>query len=318
MLSTDQSHLRKYLATLGVATIAGVISLSGLILRLQDDLLVTASELEALTPSAQRTLEQRQQYLGLGTTALPWFLTFGCLVGLGLCVYGLVGWSRRQVVTDELEDIARDRGKTELRRLTDAERVDRLEREVEPSPPLPDGAAVPQATAKSELSTPGEPSGRPRSQKDSAQAFQRAIETELQLAIAVEELLGSNYLIELGVEARKGNLRQQFDLVATSTEGRRQYVFELKYLRSFGKNYRSALSHGITTAAAGASLLGESVVPIVVLVFEDDPGQEVMNRARAYAQQLAGSFRTPPRVVFMSSDDIGGANLSPLRRALDL
>src|SRR4051794_15593633 len=115
MWSTDQSHLRKYLATLGVAIIAGVISLSGLFLRLQDDLLVKKEDLASLTPTARGTIERRQDYLGVATTALPYFLVGGCLLGASLTGYGLVGWAKRQKVADKLEDIARDKGEAELR-----------------------------------------------------------------------------------------------------------------------------------------------------------------------------------------------------------
>src|SRR3712207_1905937 len=100
MLTTDQSHLSKYLATLGVAIFAGTISLCGLFLKLQDDLLVKGSDLEALTKVAQATIERRQHYLDLGTAALPWFLAIGCLGGACLTAYGLRAWSKRQPVAD--------------------------------------------------------------------------------------------------------------------------------------------------------------------------------------------------------------------------
>jgi hypothetical protein len=56
MLTTDQSHLRKYLATLGVVIFAGVISLSGLFLRLQDDLLIKQSDLDVFQHLGDPTL----------------------------------------------------------------------------------------------------------------------------------------------------------------------------------------------------------------------------------------------------------------------
>jgi hypothetical protein len=45
MFSTDQSHLRRYLATLGVAIAAGTLSLAGLFFKLQQDLVVSRSTL---------------------------------------------------------------------------------------------------------------------------------------------------------------------------------------------------------------------------------------------------------------------------------
>lgn len=320
MLGTDQSHLRKYLATLGVAIIAGVVTVSGLFLRLQTDLLVSASDLSTLTPRARETIERRQFYIDLATTAMPWFLLAGCVVGLSLTAYGIVGWGKRQRVADELEDIARDRGQTELRQLTDSERVTRLEREIETSvaeaegrttsvEPLPPPTGQPsndESVARSPLSA-----GR-------ARAFHRTMEAELQLAIAVEQLLGAGYSIDIGVEIKRGTVRREFDLVATSRSTARRYVFELKYLSSFGKNFRFALASGITAAAAGASMLGGSAVPVVVIVYDDDPGVEQQGRAQEYANQLAATFASPPRVVFLSLEALHGADLTPLVRALDL
>ena len=49
MLSADASHLRKYLATLGVAIVVGTVSLTSLVMRLQAELLVKRSELAELT-----------------------------------------------------------------------------------------------------------------------------------------------------------------------------------------------------------------------------------------------------------------------------
>lgn len=319
-MSPDQSHLRKYLATLGVAIVAGVISVSGLFLRLQDDLLVSTSELATLTPLAREAIEQRQQYIDLATTALPWFLLGGCLLGLSLSAYGVIGWAKRQVVADELEDIARDRGKTELRQLSDSERVTRLERETDSSVAEANEVEVADAPAWPTTERPldGRSVSRGSSSTRAPRALQRTIEAELQLAVALEQLLGATYSIDLGVEVRQGEVRREFDLIATARSTGRRYVFELKYLTVFAKNYRSALSSGITTAAAGASLLGESAVPVVVIVYDEDPGEELRSKAQAYADQIAGSFRTPPRVAFLSFDALSGADLTPLTRVLEL
>ena len=96
MLSADASHLRKYLATLGIAIIAGTLSIAGLALRLQDALLVKQVDLVELTPQARETLERRQDYEGMIVVALPSFVVIGLLLGAGLATYGLVGWADRQ------------------------------------------------------------------------------------------------------------------------------------------------------------------------------------------------------------------------------
>jgi hypothetical protein len=143
MFSTDQTHLRRYFATLGVAIAAGTLSLAGLFLKLEQDLLVTKSALANLTPAARGALLSRQQYLSVGTAILPWFVMVGFLGGVGLSVYGLIGWSR---VIDEREDIGLHRERVELRQLTDVEKADKLDREAEESAgkPSPDSPQTPE------------------------------------------------------------------------------------------------------------------------------------------------------------------------------
>ncbi|MGY0390333.1 hypothetical protein ACWZJV_25465 [Nocardioides sp. WG-D5] len=281
---------------------------------------MSAAELATLTPPAREAIEQRQRYIELGTAALPWFLLVGCLFGLSLSGYGVIGWAKRQAVADELEDIARDRGKTELRHLSDSERITRLERESEilAAEANESDAAVASGSPATEGPLDAGSVSRGPSSARTARAFQRTIEAELQLAVALEELLGTTYSIDLGVEVRRGEVRYEFDLVATARSTGQRYVFELKYLSVFGKNYRSALSSGISTAAAGASLLGESAVAVVVVVYEEDPGEELRARAQAYADQIAGTFKAPPRVAFLSLEALSGADLSPLTRALEV
>lgn len=154
MFSTDQTHLRRYFATLGVAIAAGTLSLAGLFLKLQQDLLVTKSMLANVTPTARGALLRRQDYLSFGTFILPWFVLVGFLGGLSLSAYGLVGWARRQKIIDEREDIGLSKERAELRQLTEAEKEEKLDRDVEesagelagePSPALP---SVPETSMK--------------------------------------------------------------------------------------------------------------------------------------------------------------------------
>jgi hypothetical protein len=105
MFSTDPTHLRRYFATLGAAIAVGTFSVAGLFLNLQQDLLVTQSTFEKLTPTARAALMRRQEYLSFGTAILPWFVLVGFLSGIGLSVYGMAGWAKRQKVIDEREDI---------------------------------------------------------------------------------------------------------------------------------------------------------------------------------------------------------------------
>lgn len=304
MLTTDQSHLRKYLATLGVAIFAGVVSLSGLFFRVQSDLLVKQSDLNELTPGARETIERRQAYLDAATTILPWFLIIGCATGVGLAAYGLVGWARRQAVADEIEDIARDKGKTELRKLTDAERIQRLEEEAasavaeDEESGEADGPRVPnpEATERPSATVDG------RGQR-TTEAFQRMVQAELDLGNKLEALLGSRYRIELGVQASRGAAHQEFDILARPTGAGLQYVFEIKYTRQLTSAHRSMLDRAISQAAAGATLFERPTIPVVVFVYESAP-PAALAQVRAQGEQFAQSFGSRPRVLILSVQEL--------------
>jgi hypothetical protein len=187
MLSADASHLRKYLATLGVAIIAGTLSIAGLAMRLQNALLVKQVDLVELTPQARETLERRQDYEGIITVALPFFVLVGVLVGAGLAIYGLVGWADRQRRADELEDNALLKSRTEVRQLTEAEQHKKISNEVQAvlelsgiegagaySTASPDGRAVvetpdPQQQTSHPISEPETPSN-PKSEQPATQS----------------------------------------------------------------------------------------------------------------------------------------------------
>ena len=113
MLSTDQGHVTKYMTTLGVAMVAGTLTLAGLFLRVQEALLLPQGEIELLTPLAQSTMTRRQGYLDVATSILPYFVAVGTVAGLLLVAAGLFGWMKRQRISDTLEDIALEKGKAE-------------------------------------------------------------------------------------------------------------------------------------------------------------------------------------------------------------
>lgn len=130
LIGTENSHLRKYLTTLGVSIVAASIAFAGFFFRSQGDLLVESETISKLTPSARRTLERRQAYLELAAGALPWVLLVCISVGLFLAAWGIAGWAARQSVIDQKDDAERDRSTLEVRMLSRGEEAARRTREV--------------------------------------------------------------------------------------------------------------------------------------------------------------------------------------------
>ena len=134
LIGTENSHFRKYLTTLGVSVVAASLSLAGLFLRVQDDLVIENDKLSKLTLSAQDTIRLRQSYLSHATAVLP-YATLG-LVALGLtfALFGLVGWRKRQEISDQREEferdktrVERDKTRVELEQLSESTKAQNLE-----------------------------------------------------------------------------------------------------------------------------------------------------------------------------------------------
>lgn len=306
MIQTDQTHLRKYMTTLGVALVAGSISLAGLFFRLQGELLMTSKDLAATTPLARRTIEQRQGYLARATEVLPFVLAVGVLLGVCLAIYGLIGWARRQEVSDEIEDQAREKGKAELRGLSDLEKVARLEREaasavegedaVEPAAPSSESRGGASTQPPSVQTVP--PDGS-RLQTQSA-AMAAIAQLELTLAGKLIEAFPDPWVVSVGVEvSEKSGVRRQADFVVQGTQ--RSYVVELKW--SGGpRNIWSRVVEGIAQVVSFAEAMGPNVTPVLVIV--NEPGIQSGARVHQQIDDYVKLFRSTPRVLLLDRAEL--------------
>ena len=328
MLSADASHLRKYMATLGIAVIAGTVSVSMLLMRLPDEVLVPQSEIVGLTTTAQETVERRQQYASFVTLALPWFLLVGVAIGLTICIYGLRGWTQRQKVTDELEDIAREKGRTELRILTDAERTAKVEAEANVEAVLEEeaeaevvvsaeagkvtpngdeelGLPVDVGTVPPSVEPPQDQGGVLANRRErQTELAERTMHAELVLGAVLEEALRGTHHIDLGVEVSREGFRRVFDLVATpALKISSTFLFEIKYIRVVN-NFPSALADAITQSTLGAAMIGADAVPVAVVVYAGSLPAEQLDRLQKRAELLSSLQTVPPRVLILSEAEL--------------
>jgi hypothetical protein len=288
MFSTDQSHLRKYLATLGIAVAAGTLSLAGLFMRLQQDLLVTQPTLARLTSTARVALLQRQRYLAFGTSLLPFFVAIGFSGGLALASYGLVGWARRQQISDEREDIELRKGRAELLRMTDRERADKLDQEAKES----------AADISSALPPVERTSGTPITGDSTEQLishFRVEVATvENALVQKLRAIFGKGEVTAAARVRRGRDERITVDAVARTPESHQLVVFEVKYAAS--KNtVMSRAVEGLMQVARAASLL-DAKGALIVVVSDKATTQEIevwSSRVNA----IAGEYRSVTGVL---------------------
>jgi hypothetical protein len=336
MFSTDQSHFRKYLTTLGVAVMAGTLSLAGLFLRLQQDLLVSKSTLAGLPSNARDALVRRQDYLTIATWFLPWFVIAGSLGGLCLSIFGMVGWAQRQRVSDELEDIDLRKGRAEVRRMTDAEKADKIDREAEEasqspseqnSPPgqVAEGkGSVSPETGKTDPDKPrtegsGEDRPSAKGEASAENAIFSSIRTEYSL---IEQELAqklrsvyasSDVATDLVVRTITKN-RVEADAVVRPS-GPNTIVFELKYTRS-RNNAMNQIVSGLQNLARSTEAL--NATGVLVAIVNDAASQQEVDRWRAQAIELADTYKKVARIYVGRYADFKALSGAELLRQVGL
>ena len=314
LVGTENSHFRKYLTTLGVSLVAGSISFAGLSFKLQADLLVERSKIDSLTPIAQETLRQRQQYLHLATMALPYFLSAVVVVGLAMAIIGLKGWSRRQVVADSREEMEGRKLEVEIRQLTAQEKDEKID----------DEAREAVETKESDhmavhVVTPVESIGLDQSTEspsiDSAREVIRGAENKISKLLT--SLFG-DYRVRSDVYLQ-GERKYVFDVVVSASGNSPGYVFEIKYL-SRGWNLLSRVMDTGVRLATGVSLLersdGSRYIPVFVIVFEDHLYAIVKDRIDGYARDLVPALSVRLRILAISRRTLEAWNPNDLRRFL--
>lgn len=298
MLSSDTSHLSKYLTTLGVGIVAATFSIAGLFLRLQDDLLVSRKELAGLTPSAQDTIRRRQEILEFSTCALPWFLAVGLLLGLCVAAIGLAGWMKRQDQQDKADQIDSDLKEFQLRQVTETERRRAAEEEAR--------------IQESDSEPPTDETGSAKPEHPASAALQ----AELDVLHLVRDALDRTHDVELGVEVRRDDARHLIDVLARPRATGFQYVFDVKYLRHL-KTYRTTMRRAALQLAAAVETLGPDAIPCLVIAYGDSEPQQA-DRARALVDDLAADFLESLRVLVIAADDLQALDQQAFRSAFGI
>ena len=295
MFSVDQTHLRRYFATLGIAIAAGTLSLAGLFMQLQQELTVSQSTLATLTPTARNALLKRQEYLALGTTLLPWFVLVGFIGGIGLSVYGIIGWTKRQQILDEREDIGLRKDRFELRQLSENEKVVKLDQEAKES--------VPEATYSNAKTTSGQVSS----------ARETIMAVEILLIDKLTEEFGASHVKSASVVKTSTGLQQQVDAIVEFPR-RRPIFLEVKY----ASNERNALNRirdglmrisDLTAAVDGRGVL--------VLIWSDDFSVMKADQLRRRAEEMSFRFARPIRVYSARYSDFAALSAKEFADFID-
>jgi hypothetical protein len=121
----------KFIASAGIALIAGAVVVPWMFLREPFDLALEASKIPLLTQDSQNILHARQHLISVLIYALPKVSAGLLTAGVLLTVVGLVGWHSRQFVRDKSEDLAAKKLEEELKALSPKQIQEKAKNEVE-------------------------------------------------------------------------------------------------------------------------------------------------------------------------------------------
>ncbi len=225
MAQLEYGDYYKFIASAGIALIAGAVAVPWMFLREPFDLALEASKIALLTPDAQNIIYARQHLIAITINYLP--LTSGLMAAAGtvLTGLGLYQWRSRQSVRDKSEDLKTQKLDKELKAMSPEQIEIKAKNDLEDI----------------EESEPDLMILQPESVVNSVLAVEQA------LLGRISSCLGSS--MNVMSNQRLGNV--EFDAIIRAKSGKR-IILEIKYIRR-GFN-RSWLSETINNLAARMAL----------------------------------------------------------------
>src|SRR5580693_977320 len=105
MAQLEYGDYYKFIASAGIALIAGAVIVPWMFLREPFDLAIEASKIAQLTPDAQSVIHIRQHLVATIINYMPAASGVMAIIGAGLTGIGLYPWRLRQSVRDKAEDL---------------------------------------------------------------------------------------------------------------------------------------------------------------------------------------------------------------------
>ena len=131
MAQLEYGDFYKFVASAGIALIAGAIAVPWLFLREPFDLGIETATLTKLTPIAQGAVTLRQEIVADLLPWVPWVSAVLAILGTILVICGLVLWYKRQRVRDRGEEAAVKKAEHDLEKMTPQEVEAKMRQELE-------------------------------------------------------------------------------------------------------------------------------------------------------------------------------------------
>ena len=227
MAQLEYGDFYKFVASAGIALIAGAVAVPWLFLHEPFDLAIDAAKLRTLTPIAQSAVMHRQGIVAGILPCLPWVAAVLAILGLVLVIWGLVLWYKRQRIRDRGEEAATKKAEHELQQMTIKEVEAKARQELESV----EESQQPQAVAPVPVPV---------------NAVSAYLDAERALYARMNECLGPDVHIE--THKRAGDV--EYDAIVR-LGSRERVIVEVKYIRKgFNYGWLAESVNGLTARTA--------------------------------------------------------------------
>ena len=228
MAQLEYGDFYKFVASAGIALIAGAFAVPWLFLREPFDLTIDESKVKTLTPIARGAVMHRQQIVAGILPWLPWASVLLASLGFVLIICGLVMWSTRQRVRDRGEEAATKKAEQELRQMTEHEIKVKAVQELES---VEEESQQPQVVAPVRVPV---------------SALDAYLDAERALFARMNECLGPD--VHIQTNQRVGNV--EYDAIVRLGPDERVIV-DVKYIRKgFNSGFLAETVNGLTARTA--------------------------------------------------------------------
>jgi hypothetical protein len=285
----------KFIASAGIALIAGAVLVPWMFLREPFDLAVEASKIAQLTPDAQNIIHIRQHLVATIINYIPTASGVMAVIGAVLTGIGLNPWRSRQSVRDRAEDLQNQKAEKELKAMSPEQIETKAKNDLE----IPEEIELAMISA-----LPPSPS-----------AVSSALAVEQALLGRISSCLGSS--MKVMSNQRLGNV--EFDAIIRA-ERTRRIIVEIKYIRKgFNRNW---VLETITNLSLRMGIYGKTFggkVSGLVLIVIQTSNSPLAGKVSAISEELRISHPSRLdniRVQTIYEEDIATISCDDLRQMI--
>jgi hypothetical protein len=344
---TEQSHYRKYLATLGVATIFGTLAVGGYLLQMPASVGTEESQIEKLPPDSQEILRQKNQLALTVIDAAPAVVIILLVIGILLFLYGIIGWRNRQQIFDQRENLERDKLAAELKQMSPADKEEKITEEaIESILSTPEsgltqvelqsletsideglsGGKKPEEEAPEPRAAPEEPSvdrnRRPsvvlRRHREEIQEIEKLLEEKL------FEHFGQGQVVS-GVQVSDGPVIHRVDFAIRSANSQvADYILEIKRLRYVTKNSSAIESAALQISSFQACLSGvrarsrQELSAVLILVVDAEEFRVAHHRIDRQLFRISRGLKFTPSPLIYTTQEFKEITSSKLAQDISI